>query len=296
MTENSSIAVTVLNNKQPKLKGLLGYLGLERYAKPIVTILHLEGVIGKVSMRSGLTIDSLNKKIEDAFAPKRLAAVCIIINSPGGSPAQSELIAKRIIALTKEKKVPVYAFVQDIAASGGYWLACAADKIYAANNSIIGSIGVVSAGFGFVEALKKLGVERRVHYQGNNKSILDPFKPEQQSDIDILMKLQKQIHHNFISYVKSRRGSYLTQSDEILFNGEFWTADIAKDFGLIDGIDDLYSFIENEYGDKVELKYIAQKESWIRRKIGLSFLAKDIVDEISGKIDEKIIENNLKLF
>jgi signal peptide peptidase SppA len=204
-----------------------------RNPKPSISVLRLGGVIGKVGAgQKGLTIEGLNEHIEEAFKKSNLSAVCLVINSPGGSPVQSELIAARIMALSKEKDVPVYAFVEDVAASGGYWLACAADEIYASKSSIVGSIGVISAGFGFQDAIKKMGVERRVYTQGLNKSVLDPFLPEKKSDIDILLKLQKNTHNHFINHVKSRRKGRLTQTDEILFNGEFWSGNIAEDFGL----------------------------------------------------------------
>jgi signal peptide peptidase SppA len=256
-------------------------------AKPVVAILRLEGVVGKVStMKSGLTLCSLNKLIEKMFKIERLKAVCLAINSPGGSPVQSELITNRIIELAKEKDIPVYSFIEDVAASGGYWLACAGNKIFASRSSIVGSIGVIAAGFGFHEAIEKLGIQRRVYTQGNNKSVLDPFQPEKESDVKIIKKIQKDIHEHFIDTVKARRGGKITQSDEVIFNGEFWSGQIAADFGLVDGINDLYSFIQEKFGDEVKIEYIEQKQSWFKKRFGVSAVSKEFADNLVGGLVE----------
>lgn len=254
-----------------------------------VAVLRLNGVIGKVGMKGGLTIDSLNASIEKAFKTPKLKAVCLIINSPGGSPVQSELIASRIISLANEKNVKIYSFVEDVAASGGYWLACAGDEIYASKSSIVGSIGVISSSFGFQDAIEKLGIERRVYTQGNNKSILDPFSKAKDSDVKIIKNLQKHIHDHFITYIKSRRRNRLTQSDEILFNGEFWSGDTAVDFGLIDGINDVYSFIKEKFGDKIKIEYITAKQSWLKQKLGIGIDADDIAQTIIDKTKAELI-------
>ncbi|MDX1917086.1 MAG: S49 family peptidase, partial [Rickettsiaceae bacterium] len=223
-----------------------------------IAILRLSGVIGSSTKpgSKGLSLEGINPQIEKMFKLSNLECVCIIINSPGGSPVQSEMIALRIINLAKEKKIPVYSFVEDVAASGGYWLACAGNEIYASKNSIIGSIGVISASFGMVKAIEKLGIERRVHTAGKNKSVLDPFLEEKESDVELIKKIQAQIHDNFIDYVKTRRGGKLTQDEDILFTGEFWTGTIAHEYGLIDGIEDIYGFIKKRYGTKVKIEYI----------------------------------------
>ena len=232
--------------KLEQLFSLLPIIGFGA-SKPVVAVLRLSGVIDKVSsIKSGLTIESLHELIDKAFGIKNLEALCLSINSPGGSPVQSELISNRIRLLAQENKIPVYSFIEDVAASGGYWLACIGDQIYASRSSIIGSIGVVSASFGFPAAINKLGIERRVYTEGKNKSILDPFQPVQERDVKIIKQLQKQIHGHFIDYVKERRIGKLTQEDDILFNGEFWSGKTAADFSLIDGIDDMYSFIKKE--------------------------------------------------
>ena len=256
-------------------------------AKPVVAVLRLDGVVGKVSaMKSGLTLCSLNKLIEKMFKIERLKAVCLAINSPGGSPVQSELIANRIIELAKEKDIAVYSFIEDVAASGGYWLACAGDKIFASRSSIVGSIGVIAAGFGFHEAIGKLGIQRRVYTQGNNKSVLDPFQPEKESDVKIIKKIQKDIHEHFIDTIKKRRGGKITQSDEVIFNGEFWSGQIAADYGLVDGIDSLYSFIQKKFGDEVKIEYIEQKQSWFKKRFGVSAVSKEFSDNLVGGLVE----------
>jgi signal peptide peptidase SppA len=266
-----------------------------------VAVLRLEGVIGKGTSRTstGLSLDSLNSMIEKCFNTPKLDAVILAINSPGGSPVQSELIASRIINLSKDKKIPVYSFIEDVGASGGYWLACAGKEIYASKSSIIGSIGVVSRGFGFASTIEKLGIERRVHTAGKNKSVLDPFMPEKKTDIDIIKKIQLSIHEHFIDYVKTRRIGKLTQNDEIIFTGEFWCGEIAKDFGLIDGIDDVYSFIKRKFGDKTKIEYIAPKESWLKKKFGISMnsdeLAKAAKNEILNMIEEIDITSKYNL-
>jgi signal peptide peptidase SppA len=294
---NNSIAEakldrTITKQQVSKLEQILSMLPIIgcKSAKPVIAVLRLSGVIGKVSaVKSGLSIESLNELIEKAFAIKNLAALCLIVNSPGGSPVQSELIAKRIRLLATEKKIAVYSFIEDVAASGGYWLACIGDQIYASKSSIIGSIGVISSGFGFPAAINKLGIERRVYAEGKNKSILDPFQPVRDEDIEIIKHLQKQIHGHFIDYVKERRKGKLTQDDDILFNGEFWSGESAVDFGLIDGIDDMYSFIKQKYGD-VTIKYISAKQSWFKKKFGM--VEHDLVQQFSeaiiSSIDHKI--------
>ena len=179
-------------------------------AGPVVPVLRFSGVIGQVGIgRKGLTLDDMNDAIERAFKTKKKAAVAISVNSPGGSPVQSALIAARIRALAEEQDIPVYAFCEDVAASGGYWLACAADHIYAEAASIVGSIGVISAGFGFTELIAKAGVERRVHTAGESKAMLDPFRPEDPKDIERLTAIQEDVHDQFKAWVRTRRGARL---------------------------------------------------------------------------------------
>jgi len=239
-----------------------------RKEAPRVAVVRLSGVIASAGrLGSGLSIAGIAQALDKAFAMKP-AAVALDINSPGGSAAQSHLIFKRIRALAAEKEIPVFAFVEDVAASGGYMIACAADEIYADENSILGSIGVISAGFGFTELLAKAGVERRVHAAGEHKSSLDPFRPEDPDDIARLKAIQTEVHHQFISLVKERRGAKLKAGDE-LFTGEFWAGGRAVELGLADGIGDMKSVLEARYGAKVKLVVVGAERGFLRRQLGL---------------------------
>mgnify|MGYP001268239966 CR=1 FL=1 len=254
-----------------------------------IPTLRLSGVIAAQSgiASSSLSINNLEKLIDKLFSDKKSPAVALIINSPGGSPTQSSLIAKKIIDLAKEKKKKVIAFVEDVAASGGYWLACSADEIYIDQNSVIGSIGVISPGFGFVDLLKKAGIERRVYTSGKSKSFLDPFKEEKKEDVDRLKDIQEQIHDNFISYVKSRRGSKLNKTKlEEIFSGLFWVGNKAVDLGLADGIGSITQVLESKFGKKIKIKMINQKKSFLQRRFSSSILNSD---EILNKIEEKVM-------
>jgi signal peptide peptidase SppA len=225
-------------------------------ARPRVAVLGLQGVLS--SHKNNLSLSSHKKLIKEAFNIPNVQAVALRINSPGGSPVQTELLYTYIRTLSRKKNIPVYTFIEDVAASGGYWLACAGDEVYASASSIVGSIGVISAGFGFPELLKKIGVERRVYSQGENKSILDPFKEEKASDVEILNAVGKDIHQEFIDLVKSRRGEKLAD-DPTLFTGAFWSGKRAKELGLVDGIGTLYDVLEEKYG-KVQLVEIKKKQ------------------------------------
>jgi signal peptide peptidase SppA len=221
----------------------------------VVPLVRLSGVINAApSLRPGLSLASADKMLERAFSMKGIAAVAIAVNSPGGSPAQSALIHNRIRQLAAENEVPVYAFCEDVAASGGYMLAIAGDEIYGQRFSIIGSIGVVSAGFGFVDAISKLGIERRVYTAGKNKSVLDPFQPEKKQDVERLKKIQLDIHQGFIDMVKARRQAKLPTEEGEIFTGAFWAAPAAKEMGLIDGIGDMHTILREKFGDKVKIK------------------------------------------
>lgn len=225
---------------------------------PTVGVLRLSGVIGQVGpgRRNGLALSEQAGTIDRLFKLPRLKAVALAVNSPGGSPVQASLIAGRIRQLAEENEVPVFAFCEDVAASGGYWLACAADEIYADPASIIGSIGVISAGFGFPQLLEKIGVERRVHTSGKSKGMLDPFVPEREDDVDRLKDIQEDIHEQFRAYIRGRRGAKLSADEDLLFNGEFWTGRRAEELGLVDGLGDLRSVMRGKYGEKVNLKLV----------------------------------------
>ena len=251
-----------------------------------IPTLRLSGVIGQAGfMRSGLSIASLDKLIDKLFADKKSPVVALIINSPGGSPTQSSLIADKIIKKSKESNKKVLAFVEDVAASGGYWLACASDEIFIDTNSILGSIGVISPGFGFVDLIKKIGIERRVYTSGKSKNFLDPFKAVNKEDINRVRDIQEQIHENFISYVKARRGSKILEKnyDEV-FSGLFWVGKKAIKLGLADGLGSVYQIIENRFGKKAKLKFIDQKKSFLQRKLSTSLIN---TNEVIDRIEEK---------
>ena len=227
---------------------------------PVVPVVRLAGVIGQVGpFRAGLTLAGLAPVLERAFSLRHASAVALVVNSPGGSPVQSALIHKRIRDLAAEKKLPVLVFVEDGAASGGYWLACAGDEIFADENSILGSIGVISAGFGFPALLEKIGVERRVYTAGKSKSILDPFKPEKPEDIARLRAIQEEMHASFRALVENRRGQRLLPGETDLFDGSFWTGRTAVALGLADGLGDLRGLLRARFGEKVRLRPVGMR-------------------------------------
>jgi serine protease SohB len=237
---------------------------------PVVSVVRLSGVIGSLGpFRRGLSLRGLAGQLERAFKPKRLRAVALAISSPGGSPVQSALIFRRIRHLARKKDVPVLVFIEEVAASGGYWLACAGDEIYADENSIVGSIGVISASFGFAEAIKRLGIERRVHTAGENKAALDPFLPEDPHDLQRLKAIQTDVHESFKSLVRSRRGKKLRAAEDQLFNGDFWTGKRAQELGLIDGIGDLRAVVQDRFGKDVRLVPVGERVGWLRRRLGV---------------------------
>lgn len=237
-------------------------------AAPAVAVIRLAGAIGPAP--SQLSLARLAGPIEAAFKTRNLAAVALAINSPGGSPVQSSLIHQRIRQLAAEKSVPVVAFVEDVAASGGYWLALSADEIFADPASIVGSIGVVSAGFGFPEALKRLGVERRLHATGERKAMLDPFSPEKPEDVARLLSLHAELKDLFVETVRARRGAKLKEDEAPLFEGDIWTGAKARSLGLIDGIGEIRGEMRRRFGDKVRLKAFGAPRSWLRRRLGLA--------------------------
>lgn len=254
---------------------------------PLVTVVRLSGLIaaGGGMVRGGINLANQAGVLKAAFAPKRLAAVALVVNSPGGSPVQSSLIGKRIRDHAAERKVPVIAFVEDVAASGGYWLAAAADEIIADPSSVIGSIGVVSAGFGFTEALQRLGIERRVHTQGERKRMLDPFMPERPEDVARLESLQADIHDGFKEWVRTRRAGKLLADEAGLFNGDIWTGRQAVALGLVDSVGDLRSTMRARYGDKVRLRLVgARLPPWMRLFGPRSDLGADLLAAVEERI------------
>lgn len=238
---------------------------------PVVSVVHLRGVIGSVGpMRRGLTIDSVAPLLEAAFRPRAVTAVALVVNSPGGSPVQSELIAGRIRDLAAEHDKPVIAFVEDVAASGGYWLACAADEIRVTSTSIIGSIGVISAGFGFQDAIGKLGIERRVHTAGSRKALLDPFRPEKDEDVVHLKAIQAEMHERFAAWVRERRGDRLKPDDEPeLLEGKFWTGARGIALGLADGEGEMVRTLRERYGARTRFRSMRRRPGLVRR-LGLA--------------------------
>lgn len=235
-----------------------------------IPVIRLQGAImaGGGQLRPTLSLASTAGLIEKAFAFKNAPAVAISINSPGGSPVQSRLIYQRIRDLAEEKNKRVLVFVEDVAASGGYMIAVAGDEIVADPSSIVGSIGVVSASFGFQDLLKKIGVERRVHTAGKNKAVLDPFREERPEDVERLKALQLEVHDTFIDLVKDRRGIKLADDPE-LFTGLFWSGKRGLALGLVDALGDMRGFLRARYGDKVRLKLISPQRGLLGRRIGM---------------------------
>src|ERR1700681_4728524 len=224
----------------------------------VVPVVRLSGVIGAVTpLRPGMTLAGVAKMLERAFGTRNARAVALMINSPGGSPVQSRQIYLRIRQLAAEKKLPVLVFVEDVAASGGYMIACAGDEIFCDPSSILGSIGVVGGTFGFQELIRKIGVERRLYTAGAHKAMLDPFLPENPDDVARVKALQREIHAIFTALVKQSRGARLKGADDVLFSGEYWAGETSIALGLADAIGDLRATLRARYGDKVLTPVIA---------------------------------------
>ena len=271
-------------------RSLLAWLPF-RSRRPTVAVLRLAGVIGPVApLRSGLSGHELAPAIERAFGMRRAVAVALVINSPGGSPVQSALIHARIRQLAEEHKLPVLAFVEDVAASGGYWLALAADEIFVDPSSIVGSIGVISSAFGFDRAIERLGVQRRLYTAGERKSLLDSFLPERPEDVARLKRLLADMHDNFKALVRARRGARLKAPEDELFSGEFWLGQRALELGLVDGIGEVRATLRARYGERVRLRPIAtQRRTW-RRRLGLfgaPALSGDLASELIAGLEER---------
>jgi serine protease SohB len=265
-------------------------------------VVRLTGVIGfSTPLRPGLSIAAIARTLDRAFGVRNARAVALAINSPGGSAVQSHLIFRRIRALAEEKKLPVVAFVEDVAASGGYMIACAADEIICDPASIVGSIGVIGATFGFPEAMKKLGIERRIYTAGDHKSMLDPFLAENEDDVARLKAIQQDIHEMFIGLVRDRRGARLTAPEKTMFSGEYWVAKTAKDFGLVDQLGDVRSFLRQRFGEDVVMPPVAAERSLFgRRTPGVAGIAPErllehavdrhgLVDDIISAIETRAI-------
>ena len=263
-----------------------------RRGTAVVPVVRLSGVIGAVTpLRPGMSLAGVAKMLERAFGTRNAKAVALVINSPGGSPVQSRQIYLRIRQLAAEKNLPVLVFVEDVAASGGYMIACAGDEIFCDPSSILGSIGVVGGSFGFQELIKKIGVERRLYTAGAHKAMLDPFLPENPDDVSRVKALQREIHATFIALVKGSRGSRLKGADDVLFTGEYWAGETSVSLGLADAIGDLRSTLRARYGEKVLTPVIAPASGMLsgllgRRSPGAGSLA--ALDGIGGLPDELI--------
>lgn len=279
---------------RPNLVGSITKLLPQRFRRdiPIVPVVRLSGVIGAVTpLRPGMTLAGVARLLERAFTTRNAKAVAIVINSPGGSPVQSRQIYLRIRQLAEEKNLRVLVFVEDVAASGGYMIACAGDEIFCDPSSILGSIGVVGGSFGFQDMIKKIGVERRLYTAGERKATLDPFLPENPDDVARLKDIQREIHRVFIDLVKESRGGRLKGADDYLFTGEYWAGGRSIELGLADSIGDLRSTLRARFGDKVRTPVIAQPTGLLsslfgRKSAGAGFFAAGM--DHSGLGDELI--------
>jgi signal peptide peptidase SppA len=255
--------------------------------KKLIAHIKLNGVIGNAGkFKQGIDFSGQEEIIEKAFSLKKAKAVAITINSPGGSPVQSHLIYKFIRAQAKKNKKKVIVFAEDVAASGGYLIACAGDEIYANSSSIIGSIGVIYSSFGFTELIKKIGVERRVHTAGKNKSTLDPFLDEKSEDIERLKIIQLDLHKDFIKVVEESRGSKLNNSEVELFSGEFWSGSKAKELGLIDNLGNANEVLKEKFGEDVVIKKFEKSKGWLSKKLSSS---NNQMDQFANILEERSI-------
>ena len=263
----------------------------------VVPVVRLSGVIGfSTPLKPGLTLASVARPLERAFAVRKAKAVALLINSPGGSAVQSHLIYRRIRALSEEHKRPVIAFMEDVAASGGYMIACAADEIICDAASIVGSIGVVGGSFGFAKLMDKLGIERRLYTSGEHKAMLDPFLPEKPEDVEKLKAVQREIHEGFIELVKRSRGARLTGPEKTLFSGEYWTGNKAVEFGLADGIGDMRSTLRERFGEKVVTPLMSARGWFGRAQAGIGvqgldglFRRADLAEDIISALEARAI-------
>merc|ERR1711904_223538 len=255
--------------------------------KTVVPHVRLTGIIGSAGrFKQGMELANQREILKKAFSLKKISHVAVSINSPGGSPVQSHLIYSYIRQLAEKNKVKVIIFAEDVAASGGYLISCAGDEIYANSSSIIGSIGVIYSSFGFTELIKKIGVERRVHTAGKNKSTLDPFLEEKNEDIERLKKIQLDLHKDFIEVVEKSRGAKLNKTEVELFSGEFWSGSKAKNLGLVDGIGNAHEILKDKFGEDVIIKKFEKSKGWLSQKLSSS---SNQVDQIASILDERSI-------
>lgn len=269
---------------------------------PEVAVIRLKGPIGDLgSFRQGLNIERFDGVLKAAFAARRTTAVALLINSPGGSPVQSDLIKTRIEALAREHEKPVTAFTEDLCASGGYWIAQAADEIIAHPSSVVGSIGVITAGFGLQEAIGKLGIERRVHTKGSAKGMLDPFRAEKPEEVARLEALQQDLYEGFKEVVRNRRGDKLRGEEDELFSGAVWTGTKALDLGIVDGLGDLRTVMRDRYGEDVRFRRYGPRLSfWQRLRRGngaaeAGVEAPSLMHGLIAAIEERLLWNRFGL-
>jgi signal peptide peptidase SppA len=293
MTEHLSDRTAIRDSRPGLVDRWMAWLPARlRRGTPVVPVVRLSGVIGAVTpLRQGMTLAGVAKMLERAFSTKNAKAVALLINSPGGSPVQSRQIYLRIRQLAAEKKLPVLVFVEDVAASGGYMIACAGDEIFCDPSSILGSIGVVGGSFGMTELIKKIGVERRLYTAGSHKAMLDPFLPENPDDVARLKAIQREIHAIFIALVKQSRGTRLKGEDDTLFTGEYWAGETAVSFGLADAIGDLRSILRGRYGEKVRTPLIVPAGGLLTSLLGRKSAGADALSTLgagSGLPDELI--------
>jgi signal peptide peptidase SppA len=287
-----------------RARTLLSWLPFERFRNPppVVAVVPLTGIIGRLGpFQRGLSLSGLAGTLERAFKLDDAKAVAILVNSPGGSPVQSALIARRIRALAQEHGRPVYAFAEDVAASGGYWLLTAGDEIWADESSIVGSIGVAAGSFGFPEVLKRLGVERRMYTAGAHKGALDPFRAEKPEDVQHLQSILEETHEVFRRQVRERRQGKLKGTEEELFSGRFWAGRTALELGLIDGLGDVRAVMREKFGDRVRLRLVGDSRRWLRRRLGLPDVRlaagspDDLVESLIGVVEERLMWNRFGL-
>ena len=257
--------------------------------KIVIPHVRLTGVIGSAGrFKQGIDFAGQQEIIKKAFSFKKAEIIAISINSPGGSPVQSHLIHDYIKQMAKKNKKKVIIFAEDVAASGGYLIACAGDEIYANSSSIIGSIGVISASFGFQDAIKKIGIQRRVYTAGKNKSTLDPFKEEKDEDIERIKKLQLELHSDFIEVVKKSRGAKLKDPEKNnTFTGEFWSGSASVKLGLIDGIGNAEQILREKFGEDIVIKKLEKQKSFIAKKLSSSI--DNQIDNIASVIEERAL-------
>lgn len=274
--------------KSKKTNPVIKLINKFRKKGPQVNVLRFSGIIGDFTLlKKGLTAEALEDDIKKAFKCGKPKAVGIVINSPGGSPVQSEYIYQMARRISEEEKVPVYTFAEDVAASGGYWLACIGEEFYVSGSTLTGSIGVISSGFGYVDAMKKLGVERRVYKEGENKSILDPYLPEDAASVKILTDAMRDVHEDFKNMVRERRKGKINKKDEKeLFSGAFWSGRKAVELGLADGIDDVWNFMRKKYGKDVRFKHISKPKGLLKRVFS-SLSPEAMVDRVAAILIER---------